>query len=131
MEINRDDILKGLSNIGFEEDTEFWEGTFDRERMGILKNLVGWKLKPSKSFYMRENSSDICYYINKLTKYQTFWDLDHIGEGEVIYAMYLAGFDIKRVGKRAYFKITSYSCHKLFSEANTEEHNYYSGRSAK
>ena len=125
MTYDRDDILKGLSNIRYEDDPDFLEGTFDKSRMGILTNLVEYSFKKSKTYYMQENSSRIKHYINKLCKYQTVWDLEDIQEGEVIYAMYLAGFEVKRKGDRAYFKITSASCHKLYSEANTAEHEFH------
>lgn len=117
-----EEMLEGLYYTGYE--TEKVEGNkswreFDSERIDSIIKIIEAFLLPRKTI----NSKTVGSY--KLKHAVEHYDSivgkklgGYVSNGEFIYAMIMVGYQVKRVGRNAYFNVTSDRAEGFYRFAN-------------
>lgn len=114
--MDNNDILFGLTPTGYKFGSPFKKETFNKKRINKIRNFVRVYLAPTKNVNLKTASAyNIKHYIEK-SIYARDYGIGYVGCGELIYAMYLEGYQVKRVNNNAYFNISSKSV-KILNES--------------
>jgi hypothetical protein len=93
-------ILKGLQLNGFDNELESFDDTpfLNNKTVELIRPFLTDNLSKTKTINKSHSSYGLKHIVEKkIGKYVT--------NGELIYAMYLEGFDIKRQNINCYFNI--------------------------
>ena len=114
--MDNSDILQGLTPTGYKFGVKFQMETFNEERINKIRVFIRLYFTPTKNVNLNTAPAyNIKHYIEK-SIYARELGIGYVGCGELIYAMYLEGYKIKRVDNNAYFNISSKSV-KILNES--------------
>lgn len=111
----KEKFLKNLTKWGYEYGKVFDASDFDKQRIDAIVGIVSERLVRRKTISKRYTS----YKIKHLIEYQEEAVKGILGgyvsNGELIYAMILAGYDVCRDGdsKNAFFNVSTENVEKL------------------
>ncbi|MBJ2174182.1 hypothetical protein JBL43_08030 [Aureibaculum sp. A20] len=96
--------LRGLDLNGFSNPTtEFNPSIFnDREKIDLIRIMIRMNFTKTKGFYRFATSYGLKHHIERRFG-------DYVSNGELIYAMHLEGFKIKRLNINGLFNLSATS----------------------
>lgn len=102
-----ENLLDGLTLNGFEETVKGFDKTaFDENRIELIRHFIPSRFSKIFSFNTRNSSYGLKHIVERSIG-------NYISNGELIYAMYLEGYSIKRTGINCYFNLSAKSLKSL------------------
>lgn len=105
--MNKNDLLRGLTPVGYKFGVKFDEDAFNPERIDKIRNIIRMSIIPRKTINKNTSSSYNLKHIMERSIYAEHQDIGYIGNGELIYSMILEGYEVERKENDVYFNITS------------------------
>lgn len=99
--------LNSLNLNGFGESVKAFDKTvFDVDRIDEIRQFISSKFSKIKSFNTRNSSYGLKHIVERAIG-------NYVSNGELIYAMHLEGYSIKRTGINCYFNLSVKSLKNL------------------
>lgn len=104
--------LRGLRYYGYSDILDFDKKDFNMLRINEIKRIIGHRVSKKKTFEKGISSYGLKHIVEAQQESKNGMLGGYISNGELIYAMILLGFDVKRILEtgNAYFNI---SCKSL------------------
>lgn len=101
--------LAGLTLNGYEDGIVFDENRFDAARIEEIRAVVRKWFRKMQNINLRHSSYSLKHSMERYLGRERLWDgaVDgYVSNGEMIYAMILEGFDVRRERINAFFNIS-------------------------
>lgn len=100
--------LKGLGYLGYSDMQDFDEKEFNMLRINEVKKIIGHRVSKKKAFEKSISSYGLKHIVELQPESNNGMLGGYVSNGEMIYAMILLGFDVKRIPEtgNAYFNIS-------------------------
>lgn len=105
---NMKKYLKGLGYLGYSDMQDFDKKEFSMLRINEIKRIIGHRVSKKKAFEKGISSYGLKHIVEAQPESNNGMLGGYISNGEMIYAMILLGFDVKRIPKtsNAHFNIS-------------------------
>lgn len=112
----KEDMLRGLTYIGYQEGKEFNPTEFNPKRIEEIRAIIRKKLvkrKTERINLLGYGSYSLKHACEKDEKARGLLKC-YVSNGEFIYAMILEGYNVSRSGLNAHFNVTLKSADKFY-----------------